>query len=448
MSPGVARSEVDNTHAHIGVKPSIVKKKYTYPICTHQVSKEKCRVCSAHLWCEHGNSRSNCPDCDNWEPKPKKKYKRIDCVHGTLKQCCKICSAYNFCVHDVCKYTCQKCGHAPKKKARCPHQKFSKGSCQICSPNNFCMHDHNKWRCRKCGNAAVKQYHCEHNRTASRCKECRGDAAKKPKLSGCEHNARKSKCQICRPDLFCSHNVLIFSCTTCKGGGICVHNMVRYKCEKCPRSGEALAKFNASRQAQKIKNSCIHCIEWPDAQLKNIKYGNFCARCFVHLFPDDERSLNARTKSKENKVKRKITLNFADYDFIHDKVMLTGSCCTHRRSIDHRCMISNTMLCIETDEFAHRSYDKDDEEHRYSDLFMANSCKYIFIRFNPDPNREARRAKTDFDAKLRSLMTMMRAQIKRIEEGANTELVEIHKLFCCKKCLENNSALCVCEGEI
>ena len=105
------------------------------------------------------------------------------------------------------------------------------------------------------------------------------------------------------------------------------------------------------------------------------------------------------------------------------------------------------MLCIETDEFAHRSYKKDDEDHWYSDLFMANSCKYIFIRFNPDSNREARRAKTDFDAKLRVLMPFMRAQIKRIEDGENTELVEIHKLFCCKNCLENGSSLCVCDAE-
>ena len=428
--------------------PSIAKKKYTYPICTHQVSKEKCRVCSAHLWCRHGNPRSNCRDCGNWKPTPKTKYKRIECVHGKAKKDCKICSPYNFCVHDVYKYSCRKCGNTRKKPSRCPHQKLTKQNCQICSPHNFCIHNTWKHRCRKCGNAPIKQYYCEHNRKASRCKECLGDAAKKSKLSGCDHNARKQKCQICSPDLFCIHNRLVFSCTLCKGGGICVHGMVKYKCEKCPRTGEALDAFNASRQAQKTKQGCINCIEWPDAQRKNPSYGEYCCRCFVHLFPDDQRSINSRQKTKEIIVKEYITINFANYDFIHDKVMLTGSCCTHRRSVDHRCMLGNTMLCIETDEFAHRSYKKDDEEHRYSDLFMANSCKYIFIRFNPDPNREARCAKTDFDAKLLVLMTIIRAQINRIQGGANTELVEIHKLFCCKKCLKNNSALCVCEAEM
>ena len=178
------------------------------------------------------------------------------------------------------------------------------------------------------------------------------------------------------------------------------------------------------------------------------RYGEYCARCFVHLFPNDLKCLNSYNKTKEIRVKDEITLDFTGLDFIHDKIMWTGDCCTHWRRVDHRRMIENTMLCIETNENAHRSYDKDDEENRYSDLFMANSCKYIFIRFNPDPNREARYNKTDFDSKLLVLMTFIRAQIQRIEDGENTELVEIHKLFCCKKCIENNSSLCVCEAEM
>jgi len=398
-------------------------------------------------------------------------------------------------------------------RKKCPHDHW-KQHCKICTPQRFCIHNTLKHICQKCGNPPIKQYLCEHNRAASRCKECRGDAVKKRKYSVCVHNAMKQTCKICSPDLFCIHNRPVFTCTLCKkGGGICVHNMVKYTCEKCPRSGEALAKFNASKQARTCihgknkhtctkcprtgealakfnagiqarnarrtcvhgknkytctectrsgtalaafnasnqareeKRTCINCIEWPDAQYKNYKYGQYCCRCFVRLFPEDPKSINSRQKIKEVRVKEQITLHFADYEFIHDKGMSTGTCCSHRRSIDHRCMLGNTMLCIETDEFAHRSYDKNDEENRYSDLFMATSCKYIFIRFNPDQNKEARCAKTDFDAKLSVLMPFMRAQIQRIEEGANTELVEIHKLFCCRKCLENDSALCVCEGE-
>jgi hypothetical protein len=42
------------------------------------------------------------------------------------------------------------------------------------------------------------------------------------------------------------------------------------------------------------------------------------------------------------------------------------------------------MLCIEIDEDQHKRYIKDQELHRYDDLFMDYSGKYIFIRYNPD----------------------------------------------------------------
>ena len=42
------------------------------------------------------------------------------------------------------------------------------------------------------------------------------------------------------------------------------------------------------------------------------------------------------------------------------------------------------MLCVETDERQHLSYDKTDEKNRYDDLVMIFSGKWIFIRFNPD----------------------------------------------------------------
>ena len=47
------------------------------------------------------------------------------------------------------------------------------------------------------------------------------------------------------------------------------------------------------------------------------------------------------------------------------------------------------MRCIEVDEEQHKSNIKQDEEHRYDDLFMYFSGKYIFIRYNPDPYKDA-----------------------------------------------------------
>jgi hypothetical protein len=115
--------------------------------------------------------------------------------------------------------------------------------------------------------------------------------------------------------------------------------------------------------------------------------------------------------------------------FIHDKPLYTGGCdCTHRRRIDHRKLIGNTILAIETDEFGHSGYDKKNEEIRYNDVYMIHSGKWIFIRFNPDNNMSNN--KIDIKDKLDKLIETMNECIERIERNKNTELVEIIKLYC------------------
>jgi hypothetical protein len=94
-----------------------------------------------------------------------------------------------------------------------------------------------------------------------------------------------------------------------------------------------------------------------------------------------------------------------------------------RRRIDHRKLIGATLLCIETDEFAHKSYDAKDEEIRYDDLYMVYSGKWIFIRFNPDGKG------VDMVDKLSRLLEEIETQCMRIEKEENTELLEIIKLF-------------------
>ena len=124
-------------------------------------------------------------------------------------------------------------------------------------------------------------------------------------------------------------------------------------------------------------------------------------------------------------VRNVINENFEE--FIHDKPLFTGNCnCTHRRRIDHRKLIGNTILAVETDEFGHRGYDQKDEEIRYDDLFMIHSGNWIFIRFNPDDNF----SKVDIADKLDKLIETMKNCIDQIENDENTELVEIIKLYC------------------
>ena len=54
------------------------------------------------------------------------------------------------------------------------------------------------------------------------------------------------------------------------------------------------------------------------------------------------------------------------HGFIHDVPLWTGNCdCSHRRRIDFRKLIGNTLLCVEVDEFQHKRYSEKDEEIRF-----------------------------------------------------------------------------------
>jgi len=166
---------------------------------------------------------------------------------------------------------------------------------------------------------------------------------------------------------------------------------------------------------------CPNCITWLDSRSGSKQYDGYCATCFKQLFPDDKRSKGLYLHTKEIRVRNSINENFEG--FIHDKPLYTGQCdCTMRRRIDHRKLIDATLLCIETDEFAHKGYDPKDEELRYDDLFMVHSGKWIFIRFNPD-------GKGDMADKLNRLIEEIHFQIMRIQHSENTELLEVIKLF-------------------
>jgi len=177
------------------------------------------------------------------------------------------------------------------------------------------------------------------------------------------------------------------------------------------------------------KGRCPNCIDWTDSRAGNPKYDGYCITCFVQEFPEDKRSIRTRARTKELMVRNRINTEFGG--FSHDRPIYTGNCdCTHRRRIDHRKLIGNTIIAIETDEFAHRGYNANDEEIRYDDLYMVFSGKWIFIRFNPDSNREQRGCKTDIAEKLDVLVEAIRENISRIQREENTELLEIQKLYC------------------
>ena len=170
---------------------------------------------------------------------------------------------------------------------------------------------------------------------------------------------------------------------------------------------------------------CPNCIDWIDSRSGSRKYDWYCATCFKRLFPEDPRSKVIYEHTKEIRVRNFINEYFEG--FIHDTPLYTGNCdCSHRRRVDHRRLIGDTILAIETDENRHQGYDEKDEEIRYDDLYMIHSGKWIFIRFNPD---ETRNDKTDLEDRLEILKGEIESQISRIESETNTEILEIVKLF-------------------
>lgn len=111
-------------------------------------------------------------------------------------------------------------------------------------------------------------------------------------------------------------------------------------------------------------------------------------------------------------------MNEAFPDFIHDIPLWSGNCdCSHRRRIDFRKLVGNTLLCIEVDEHQHKRYNKKDEEIRYDDLFMIHGGK-LETKKNPYMKR-----------RMEYLEKEINNQVDRINKEKNNELLEMVYLF-------------------
>jgi hypothetical protein len=224
-------------------------------------------------------------------------------------------------------------------------------------------------------------------------------------------------------------------CSLCKTNGMI--NVVSKLC-KC---GKAIPSFNIKGLRPQYCSSCKTdgMIDLKNKRCKanlclgtkaNTKYKGYCANCYQNLFPNDPLTIQMKCKTKEIAVRDYINSNFID--FKHDSVLWTGNCdCAHRRRIDHRQLIGNTLLCIETDENQHKSYNNKDEEIRYDDLYMIHGGKFVFIRFNPDKykNKKGVTINTLLFKRLTILGEEIKKQIDRINNNENKELVEIIKLY-------------------
>jgi hypothetical protein len=165
---------------------------------------------------------------------------------------------------------------------------------------------------------------------------------------------------------------------------------------------------------------CPNCKDWPDARVGMKKYDGMCYRCYAHEFPDDPK-VQAKQRA-EDTVKAYINAHFKD--FVHDQKMDTAHCvCDHRRRIDHRRVVGNTLLCVETDEHHHIYYDKDDEDARYHDMLMGWGGKLCFVRFNPDDEGPP------LEERLERLHAEITLHMGRLERGENSAYLEVWHLY-------------------
>lgn len=170
----------------------------------------------------------------------------------------------------------------------------------------------------------------------------------------------------------------------------------------------------------------------PIGKIGNKKYNYFCCECFARAFPNDPRTHLINKKSDELLVRDFIHSNFPKLNFVHDSPLWLDSCeCNHKRRVDLRTLIENTLLVIEVDEYQHKDRDINDEDVRYNDLFMIHSGKWIFIRYNPHIYKDntGKRCNPWKEKRLTILKDEIIKHIERIKTEKNNELIEIHKLF-------------------
>ena len=247
-------------------------------------------------------------------------------------------------------------------------------------------------------------------------------------------NVRQKKCNCGTIASFNYKGLQPLFCEKCKESDmICVRNNNCY-------CGNGKPYYNYSDMPAKFCSKCKNndmvnvfvkkCKNKGCNTEANKKYKNYCTYCFQHLFPTDPLTFQIRCKTKEIAVRDFINSNFDG--FHHDKTLEYGGCdCSNRRRIDHRKLINNTLLCIETDENQHKLYSIQDEQDRYNDLLSSFTFKYIFIRFNPDTynNTIGKKCNPSISTRLSTLKEEIDKQIKRIENGENNDLLEIKYLY-------------------
>jgi hypothetical protein len=303
--------------------------------------------------------------------------------------------------------------------------------CSLCKKDTMIDVIHKRCICGK----AIPNFNEPGQTSAICCVSCKKDTM-------IDVKSKKCKCGKAQPVYNEPNQTPPICCVLCK-----TETMINVKSNRC-KCGKAIPIYNEPGQTPAI--CCVSCKKDTMVNVKhkkclglinnnepcpydiqaNPKYKNYCIECYRRNFPLDPLTFQIRSKTKEIAVRDYINANLEGFQ--HDKPLSTSHCeCNIRRRIDHRKLINNTLLVIETDENQHKSYDQMNEETRYDDLYMPFSGKWVYIRFNPDKyvSKNGKNKNPMISTRLPVLLDEIKKQIWRIQTEQNSELVERVYLF-------------------
>jgi hypothetical protein len=211
------------------------------------------------------------------------------------------------------------------------------------------------------------------------CIKCKPDDA---------NDVRSDMCEICneKQASFANEGDKASRCFDCK-----TNDMENVSNKKCINCNGVTPSFNyeglfaeycyTCKTEDMIDVTCKRCINNCSNRIRsNSKYGEYCLRCYINMFPDNIITKNYKTK--EVAVVNFIKENFSEYKWIWDKRVFGGS---SLRRPDLFLELENQIIIIEVDENQHRKYDCSCDNKRLMEISLDVKHKSIvFIRFNPD----------------------------------------------------------------
>ena len=305
-------------------------------MCVHNVARATCKACDGNYICPHNKRRNLCVDCNG----------AGICDHNKERAGCKLCEGSNLCkAHLRKKSHCKDCGGV----SICEHN-VVRSYCIPCNGSTICDHKRIRTRCVDCGGSGT----CEHRSLKADCKECKGSAI-------CVHDIHRYFCKVCDGKGLCEHDTFRSLCKKCHGGGICHHDKSRYLCADCGGNGICIANKDTGCGA-----------------VANPKYGKYCARCYITMFPSEDFSIYYRYK--EAAVVNFVRKSLLEYSMIFNSRVPGGK---SRRRPDIFIDFDTHVVIIEIDEYQHIGYSS--ENKRMTEIMADVGLRpLVFIRFNPD----------------------------------------------------------------